>query len=55
LSDIIGLYLASLTRKNTFEDIQITPLVQSLRGSFKMPENFDYKTELTKALTAKYL
>jgi len=31
-----------------------TPVVKSLKGSFKAPAAFDYKNELTKALNEKY-
>jgi len=29
--------------------------VKSLKGSFRMPKNFDYKKELTDRLSEKYL
>jgi len=35
--------------------MESTPIADSLRGSFKEPKNFDYKKELTEALTEKYL
>jgi len=54
LSDIIENYLKAITAdQRTTEDI--SPLVNSLRGSFKAPENFDYKEELLKGLSEKYL
>ena len=31
------------------------PITKSLQGSFKAPKNFDYKEELSKSLTKKYL
>ena len=31
-----------------------TIVVKLLKGSFKMPENFDYKEELKKVLEEKY-
>ncbi len=55
LSDIIGDYLKALTENQKDEDIKITPLVKSLKGSFKAPKDFEYKRELTKSLEAKYL
>jgi len=55
LSDIIENYLKDITDDETNEEIEITPLVKSLKGSFKAPEDFDYKEELTKALSEKYL
>jgi hypothetical protein len=55
LSDLIENYLIALTSENTEKEIELTPTVKNLRGSFKMPENFDYKKELTKQLSEKYL
>ena len=55
LSDIIENYLKALTENQKDEDIEITPLVKSLKGSFKAPKDFEFKSELTKALEAKYL
>jgi len=55
LSDIVENYLKAITREELEENIEITPAVKSLRGSFKAPENFDYKKELTKQLSEKYL
>ncbi len=54
LSDIIENYLKAITtEKRIVEDI--SPLVNSLRGSFKSPESFDYKKELSKGLSEKYM
>ncbi len=55
LSDIIENYLRVITKEETKTDIEITPLVKSLRGSFKAPKDFDYKKELSKGLAKKYL
>ena len=54
LSDIIENYLKAITEEETSEEIEMTPLVKSLKGSFKAPVDFDYKQELTKALSEKY-
>lgn len=54
LSDIIENYLKAITNKSESE-IELTPIVKSLKGSFKAPKDFDYKKELTKGLTEKYL
>ncbi|MCK4345670.1 MAG: hypothetical protein KAX05_10335 [Bacteroidales bacterium] len=54
LSDIIENYLKAITNDSKSE-IELTPIVKSLRGSFKAPEDFDYKKELTKGLIKKYL
>jgi len=55
LSDIIENYLKVITKEDDIEKIELTPFVKSLKGSFKAPENFDYKRELSKRLTEKYL
>ncbi len=55
LSDIIENYLKVVTKDTTEADIEITPLTKALRGSFKAPVDFDYKKELTKGLSEKYL
>ena len=36
-------------------EIEITPTVQPLSGSYKLPDDFDYKKSLKEALTEKYL
>lgn len=54
LSDIIENYLKAITtEQRVVEDI--SPLINSLRGSFKAPESFDYKKELSKGLSEKYM
>lgn len=60
LSNIIENYLKILTKEeNTYPDNyrekKLNPVVKSLKGSFKMPENMDYKEELKKRLEEKYL
>lgn len=53
LSEIIENYLKVITvEQEVAEDF--SPLIKSLKGSFKAPENFDYKKELTKGLSNKY-
>jgi hypothetical protein len=55
LSDIVENYLKALTREDDVESIALTPIVKSLKGSFKTPESSDCKKELAKRLTEKYL
>ena len=55
LSDIVENYLKAITKEDTVESISLTPIVKSLKGSFKAPKNIDYKKELSKRLTEKYL
>ncbi len=55
LSDLIENYLKAVTSEESSVDENISPTVQALRGSFKMPKDFDYKKELSDRLTEKYL
>ena len=55
LSDIIENYLKVITKDENMENTELTPIEKSLKGSFKAPENFDYKKKLSKSLTEKYL
>lgn len=55
LSGIVENYLKVITKDAGKSEIEITPIVKSLKGSFKAPANFDYKVELEKSLTEKYL
>jgi macrodomain Ter protein organizer (MatP/YcbG family) len=53
LSRMIESFLDSVT-KNETDDIEITPLVKSLSGVIRLPEDFDYKKERTDYLVKKY-
>jgi len=55
LSDLIENYLKVITKESDKSEIEITPIVKSLKGSFRAPPNFDYKEELTKSLSKKHL
>ena len=55
LSDIIENYLKVVTKETGNGDIELTPLIKSLKGAFKAPPDFDYKKELAKGLSKKYL
>ena len=55
LSDLIENYLKALTDEREMPDEELTPTVKQLKGSFKLPQNFDYKKELTDRLSEKYL
>lgn len=57
LSGIIENYLKILTKEEQKEKTQkLNPVVQSLKGSFKMPEkSMDYKKKLRDRLEKKYL
>lgn len=56
LSDIIENYLKILThKKEKNRTKKLNQAIESLKGSFKMPKNMDYKKELKKRLEEKYL
>jgi hypothetical protein len=56
LSGIVENYLMSLTSKEDKENKEesISPRILKLMGSIELPDNFDYKKELTKGLAKKY-
>lgn len=53
LSKMVESYLDSVTKSKS-NDIEITPLVESLSGIIKLPKDFDYKKEYSDYLTEKY-
>lgn len=53
LSDIVENYLLSLSSKGNTEE-NISPSILKLMGSIELPNNYDYKKELTKGLAKKY-
>lgn len=55
LSDLIENYLKALTNDEPISSKELTPTIKSLKGSFKVPKNFDYKKELGDRLSEKYL
>ena len=56
LSDIIENYLKTLTKEDQKQkENNLSPIVKSLKGSFKMAKDLDYKKELQKRLEKKYL
>ena len=55
LSGIIENYLKVITKEEEKSETTMTPIVKSLRGAFKAPSDFDYKKELEKSLSEKYL
>ena len=57
LSDLIENYLKALTKDSHSDEShsELTPIVKSLKGTFEAPENLDYKEELSKKLSEKYL
>lgn len=55
LSNLIENYLRLLTSEEENIKNETSPIVKNLRGSFKMPHDFDYKKELSNSLAEKYL
>lgn len=56
LSDLIGNYLKTLTKEDNDKEFKkLNPVVKSLKGSFKMPADMDYKKDLRDRLEKKYL
>lgn len=54
LSDIVENYLKVIVKEENTKVIDSTPIVSSLRGSFKAPKDLDYKNGLAKELSKKY-
>lgn len=55
LSDLVESYFRILTSEQQGIDLQVSPKIKALKGVFKVPDGFDYKKELSEALTKKYL
>ena len=53
LSHLVENYLKTISVKET-NNLPLSPKVLKLMGIIKLPNNFDYKTELTYALSRKY-
>ncbi len=54
LSKMIEAYFASLTSEDESQEIEITPLVESLSGVVSLPTDFDYKKSRAKHLQKKH-
>jgi hypothetical protein len=55
LSDLVENYLKLLTGHSAKSENEYTPAVRSLLGSVSLPEDYDYKKEISDYLTHKYL
>lgn len=55
LSNIIENYLKVLVDDNSTKKEELTPIVKALKGSFSADAELDYKKELVKKLSEKYL
>lgn len=54
LSQIVESYLDSITKQDDEKAASITPLVESLIGVIKVPDDFDYKKEYRDYIAEKY-
>ena len=54
LSDIVENYLKVLTNAKNDQSIDQSPVTSSLRGTFNVPEEFDYKEVLSESLLEKH-
>jgi len=52
LSDLIENYL-KVVLDDDESNIKISPAIKNLQGSISLPEDFDYKKELAKAIAEK--
>jgi hypothetical protein len=55
LSNIIENYLKVLVEETSNRDDDLSPIVKSIKSLFSVAHNFDYKKELAKRLSDKYL
>jgi len=55
LSDLVESYFKILTNKTIDNEDELTTKVKTLMGSIKVPEDFDYKADLSDQLSKKYL
>jgi len=55
LSDLVENYFKMLSTGNDNVEFEMSSKVKSLRGSIKVPDDFDYKTELSSQLSKKHL
>lgn len=53
LSGIVENYFKSMTGIDDHRN-EISPKILKLKGVIKLPQNFNYKTEISKAITKKY-
>ena len=56
LSDLVENYLKAITDQEEQETVDESPLVRSMQGGFRVPEDFDYdyKKALKDGLSDKY-
>lgn len=55
LSGLVGNYLKAISNTSHEKVVELTPLIKSLKGSFKADHDVDYKKELQQELSKKYI
>ena len=55
LSSLVESYLKIVTTQPVYAENELSPVMKSLKGSFKAPAAFNYKGELSRSLSKKYL
>jgi len=55
LSDIVENYLKVIIHEEPLDEVVSTPITSALKGSFKASKDFNYKDELVKGLSKKYI
>jgi hypothetical protein len=57
LSDLVENYLKAITDQEEQETVDVSPLVRSMQGGFRVPDDFDYdyKKGLKDGLSDNYL
>ncbi len=53
LSELVKNYL-KVVLENNEKIVKLSPSIKKLKGSVKMPDDFEYKKELTNILSEKY-
>lgn len=55
LSDLVESYFKVLTSKEFEKVIEVSPRMKALKGVLKVQEDYNYKEELSKELSKKYM
>lgn len=54
LSDLVENYFRLITTDQNSSEIQLSSRIRSLKGSIKLPSDFNYKEELRERISKKY-
>ena len=54
LSDLVENYFRLITSDDNSSETVLSSKLKSLKGSIKLPSDFDYKAELSERLSKKY-